>query len=69
MSTSSSPKVELKGRTFRARAERLSAEESESWWPQILRLAPSYELFLKATKRTIPLVRLVPLGLDRKALS
>jgi F420H(2)-dependent quinone reductase len=61
--------VELKGRTFRARAERLSAEETERWWPQILHRAPSYDLFLKASKRTIPLVRLVPMELDRKALS
>ena len=54
--------VELKGRTFRVRAERLSAEEAASWWPRILQRAPSYDLFLKASGRRVPLVRLVPIG-------
>jgi deazaflavin-dependent oxidoreductase (nitroreductase family) len=54
--------VELKGQTFRVRAERLPAEEAEAWWPRILRRAPSYDLFLKASGRGIPLVRLTPIG-------
>lgn len=54
--------VELKGRTFRVRAERLSTEEAANWWPQILLRAPSYGLFLKVSNRTIPLVRLTPIS-------
>lgn len=55
--------VEFKGETFRVRAEHLSAEEAAAWWPRILRRAPTYELFLRASKRSVPLVRLVTIGL------
>jgi F420H(2)-dependent quinone reductase len=61
LETTPAATVELKGRTFRVRAERVSAEETASWWPQILRRAPSYDLFLKASGRGIPLVRLTPI--------
>lgn len=54
--------VQLKGKTFRVRAEHLSAEEAAAWWPRILQRAPTYELFLKASKRRVPLVRVVPTG-------
>jgi hypothetical protein len=41
------------------RAEQLSAEEAAAFWARILRRAPSYARYLKATARAIPLVRLV----------
>src|SRR5215211_1177023 len=59
--------VEIMDRTLRVRAEELSAEEAEAFWPRILRRAPSYARYRKATGRTIPLVRLVPLGSDEGA--
>jgi hypothetical protein len=37
-------------------------------WPRILRRAPGYARYQRATSRTIPLVRLVPLGSSRAAL-
>jgi len=61
------PQVEIMDRTLRVRAEELSAEEAEAFWPRILRRAPSYARYRKATGRTIPLVRLVPLGSDEGA--
>lgn len=60
--------VELKGKTFRVRAEHLPAEEAAAWWPRILRKAPTYELFLKASERRVPLVRLVPIRPGQGAL-
>jgi deazaflavin-dependent oxidoreductase (nitroreductase family) len=59
--------VELKGRTFRVRAEQVPADEAAAFWPRILQRAPTYALFLKATRRSIPLVRLVPVGPDEAA--
>jgi hypothetical protein len=43
-------------------AEELSTDEAIAFWPRILRVAPSYARYQKATSRTIPLVRLVPVG-------
>lgn len=42
------------------RAERLAAEEAAAFWPRLLRRAPDYARYLRATDRAIPLVRLVP---------
>lgn len=42
------------------RAERLSDEEADAFWPSILRAAPANWRYLKATTRSIPLVRLAP---------
>jgi deazaflavin-dependent oxidoreductase (nitroreductase family) len=54
-------RVEIMGRTLRVRAEELSAEDAAALWPRILRRAPSYARFRKATNRTIPIVRLIPI--------
>jgi deazaflavin-dependent oxidoreductase (nitroreductase family) len=53
-------RVEVMDRTMTVRAEELPVEEAAAWWQQILRRAPSYEQFARATSRTIPIVRLVP---------
>jgi deazaflavin-dependent oxidoreductase (nitroreductase family) len=60
--------VELKDRCFEVRAERLSADEAAAYWPRILQRAPTYALFLKATNRSIPLMRLIPVTPDEAAL-
>lgn len=54
-------RVELRERVQWVRAEQLSAEETAAFWPAILQRAPTYRRYLKATHRTIPLVRLVPI--------
>jgi deazaflavin-dependent oxidoreductase (nitroreductase family) len=55
-------RIEIAGRTLRVRAEQLPADEAAALWPRILRHAPTYVLYRKATDRVIPLVRLVPTG-------
>jgi deazaflavin-dependent oxidoreductase (nitroreductase family) len=55
-------RVQVMDRTLQVRAEELSADETTAFWPRILRVAPSYARYQKATSRTIPLVRLVPVG-------
>jgi F420H(2)-dependent quinone reductase len=54
--------VESGERTLRVRAEELSDEEADAFWPRILRCAPGNSRYRKATTRAIPLVRLVPTG-------
>jgi len=61
-------RVEVRDRTLRVRAEQLSDEERAAFWPCILRRAPSYARYRKATSRIIPLVRLVPIGSGEGAL-
>jgi len=53
-------RVEVAGRTTAVRAEELPADEAADWWLRILRRAPNYEQYARATTRTIPIVRLVP---------
>lgn len=53
--------VELREQRYRVRAEPFSKSEAEAFWPRILRSAPSYARYRRATGRTIPLVRLVPI--------
>jgi deazaflavin-dependent oxidoreductase (nitroreductase family) len=53
-------RVEVMGRTISVRAEELRADEASTWWGHILRRAPNYEQYTRATSRTIPIVRLVP---------
>jgi deazaflavin-dependent oxidoreductase (nitroreductase family) len=55
-------RVEIMGCTIRVRAEELPVDEAAALWPRILRHAPTYVLYRKATDRVIPLVRLVPVG-------
>lgn len=57
-------RVEIGARTQSVRAEQLSEEEAAGFWPPILARAPAYVRYLKATSRTIPLVRLVPSAPD-----
>lgn len=53
-------RVEVMGRTILVRAEEIAAAESPAWWERILRRAPSYERYRRATTRPFPIVRLVP---------
>ena len=55
-------RVQVMDRTLQVRAEELSTDEAIAFWPYILRVAPAYARYQKATSRTIPLVRLVPVG-------
>jgi deazaflavin-dependent oxidoreductase (nitroreductase family) len=55
-------RVEFMGRTLRMRAEQLPEDEAAALWPRILRHAPTYVMYRKATDRVIPLMRLVPVG-------
>ena len=55
-------RVEIMGRTLAVRAEDMSTDEAAAFWPRLLRRAPSYERYQRATSRAFPLVRLV---LDR----
>ena len=50
--------VEIAGQTVPVRAERVGDTEAIALWPAILERAPDYERYLRATDRTIPLVRL-----------
>ena len=54
--------VEVMGRTIAVRAEEVPADAAAAWWPRILRRAPTYERYVRATSRSIPIVRLVPVA-------
>jgi deazaflavin-dependent oxidoreductase (nitroreductase family) len=56
--------IEVRGRRLEARARVLPPPESADWWERILRLAPDYERYQRATDRAFPVVRLetVPTG-------
>jgi deazaflavin-dependent oxidoreductase (nitroreductase family) len=68
LKATSTARVEFMGRTLHVRAEELPADEAAAFWPRILRRAPGYARYQRATSRTIPLVRLVPLGSGKAAL-
>ena len=53
--------VRVMDRTLQVHAEELSTDEASAFWPRVLRVAPSYARYQKATSRPIPLVRLVPI--------
>ena len=53
-------RVEVMGRAIAVRADELLAEEVAAWWQRILRRAPSYERYARASGRQIPIIRLVP---------
>jgi deazaflavin-dependent oxidoreductase (nitroreductase family) len=55
-------RVQVMDRILQVRAEELSADETTAFWPRVLRVAPSYARYQKATSRPIPLVHLVPVG-------
>ncbi len=54
--------IQVMDRTSRVHAEELPTDEATVFWPYILRVAPTYARYQKATSRPIPLMRLVPLG-------
>lgn len=54
--------VEVMGRTIDVRAEQLPPEEAAAWWGRIVVRAPDYERYARATKRSIPIVRLKPIS-------
>jgi deazaflavin-dependent oxidoreductase (nitroreductase family) len=56
----SGARVEVMGRTFPVRAVELAADEAAAWWRRILEISPEYEAYARATRRTIPILRLVP---------
>lgn len=52
--------VEVMGRIRRIRAEELPRDEAAAWWRRIVELSPGYEQYERATSRTFPVLRLVP---------
>ncbi len=61
LKATSTVQVQVMDHTLQVHAEELSADETIAFWPSVLLVAPTYERYLRATKRTIPLVRLVPI--------
>jgi deazaflavin-dependent oxidoreductase (nitroreductase family) len=53
-------RVEIAGRVVAVRAEELPPAEAAAAWRRIVEVQPSYERFRRATDRTIPILRLVP---------
>lgn len=53
--------VEVDGQRTAVRAEILPTAEAAAAWPRVLDRDPAYERYARATTRTIPIVRLVPL--------
>jgi F420H(2)-dependent quinone reductase len=58
-------RIQSMNRTFQVHAEEMSNDEAIAFWPCVLSIAPAYERYQRATNRVIPLVRLVPVGLDK----
>jgi deazaflavin-dependent oxidoreductase (nitroreductase family) len=58
--------VQVMDHILQVRAEELSGDEAIAFWPCVLRVAPTYERYQRATKRTVPLVRLVTVERDKK---
>ena len=52
--------VELAGRRLGVRALSVDDATAGELWPRILRKAPDYERYLRATSRQLPLLRLSP---------
>jgi deazaflavin-dependent oxidoreductase (nitroreductase family) len=50
--------VDVRGASIPVLAERVGEPEAETLWRQILERSPSYERYLRATDRAIPLLRL-----------
>jgi deazaflavin-dependent oxidoreductase (nitroreductase family) len=58
-------RVEVGDRTLSVAAEELSTAEASAFWPEIVRTLPGYARYQQATRRRIPLVRLLPSGVER----
>jgi deazaflavin-dependent oxidoreductase (nitroreductase family) len=54
--------VEVMGRRSRVQADELDPDEAARWWQRILEHDPSYERYARATNRSFPVVRLVPVA-------
>lgn len=60
--------VEVEGRPIAVRAEVLPPDEATTWWRRIVERSPTYERYARATDRTFPVIRLVPvIGSGRDA--
>jgi deazaflavin-dependent oxidoreductase (nitroreductase family) len=57
--------IDVIGRNFEARAEELSADRAQAFWPRVLEVAPGYADWKRVANRTIPLMRFV--ALERRA--
>lgn len=57
--------VQVMDRSFLVHAEEMSNDEAIAFWPRVLSIAPTYERYQRVTNRTIPLLRLVPVGRDK----
>jgi deazaflavin-dependent oxidoreductase (nitroreductase family) len=55
-----SAEVELRDRRTRVRPQKLTTAETAAVWRRIETHAPTYRRYRNATRRTLPLVRLVP---------
>lgn len=55
-------RVQVMDRNLQVRAEELSADEVTAFWPRILQRSPDYARYRKSTRRTIPLIRLIPVA-------
>lgn len=54
--------VEVNGRRLSVRAELLDRSDAEGAWRRILVRDPSYERYARAARRSIPIIRLVPIA-------
>ena len=55
-------RVDVEGRRLTVRAEQLTRDQAEAWWPRVLAAAPDYARYRERTDRRIPLLRLVPVS-------
>jgi deazaflavin-dependent oxidoreductase (nitroreductase family) len=55
-------RVEVSGRSIAVRAEVLRGEAAAAGWARVLARDSSYERYARAAGRSIPIVRLVPVG-------
>jgi deazaflavin-dependent oxidoreductase (nitroreductase family) len=62
LKATSTAQVQVMDRILQVHPEEMSTEEATAFWPRVLHVAPTYARYQKATSRTIPLVRLVPVG-------
>jgi F420H(2)-dependent quinone reductase len=60
LSATHEAQIEVNGTRSNVRAEELGGDEAIDWWARIVRRAPDYERYARATSRTIPIIRLVP---------
>lgn len=52
--------VEVDGRRLNVLGTELAAEDAERWWRRILDIAPDYERYSRAARRSFPILRLSP---------